>query len=696
MKPGRNDPCPCGSGKKYKKCCESKHLEATAARSADQRIEPQQRAAVPQSGTLTTSESARVAAMVQGGRYSELESFARQLIGRSARSGIAWKLLAFALARQGKDSLEASRNAATLLPDDAEAQCNLGNALRALGQSAEALESYRRAIHVAPKYAAAYNDLGSALVDLGRLDEGMASYRRAIETKADLAIAHANLGNVLRSLGNYAEAIECYRRVLAIQPGSAEAHTRIGDASVELGQPHEALVHYQLALEIRPDSLAALTNIGMVLRELGQIDAAEASYRRVLVLRPDQAELHLNLATILHLQGRNTEAEGCCAKALEIEPQLVAAIVFLAKLEVAKGQFARAEQLLGQAISIDPKSPEAWAAIPSLRKMRFDDAHWFTEAQQIADQRLAPRKEMHLRYAMGKYCDDTGNFAAAFDNFHRANELSKQLKPEHDRDELVRFVAAITRTFATTWSSRTRPNANMSSRPVFIIGMPRSGTTLAEQILASHPNVFGAGELTYWDRALRRFETLPAEAAEEEAIVALAGDYLQLLERLCAGAARVVDKMPANFLCIGLIRAALPNARVIHMRRNPIDTCLSIYFQDFESAYSYANDLDNLAHYYAQYLRIMRHWRSVLPAGAILDIPYEGLVAEQEKWSRTMLEFIGLPWDPGCMDFHLTHRTVNTVSNWQVRQKITRSSIERWRNYEAYVEPLRGLLKQGD
>jgi tetratricopeptide (TPR) repeat protein len=642
VKPGRNDPCTCGSGKKYKKCCESLHLE----RHTD----------VPQSGPLTAAETARVTALVNSGNYRELEACARLLIEGAAQSGVAWKLLAFALARQGRDSLEAWRNAATLLPGDAEAQCNLGNTLRSLGQPAEALESYRCALHVAPEYAAAYNDMGSALVDLGRLDEARTSFRRAIGIKADLAIAHTNLGNV----------------------------------SVELGQLREALVHYQRALEIRPDSLVALTNIGMVLRELGQIDDAEASYRRVLALKPDRAELHLNLATILHLQGRNTEAEDRCGKALEIDPRGVAALVFLAKLQVAKGQFTRAEQLLSQAISIDPKSPEARAAIPSLRKMRLEDAPWLAEAQQIADQRLSPRKEMHLRYAMGKYCDDTGNFAAAFDNFQRANELSKQLKPKHDRDQLVRRVDAIARTFDATWSSRGRSDANASCRPVFIVGMPRSGTTLAEQILASHPDVFGAGELTYWDRALTRVNA--AGHTEVGAVAALADDYLRLLEGLSTGAARVVDKMPANFLAIGLIHAALPHARIIHMRRNPIDTCLSIYFQDFESTYSYANDLESLAHYYEQYLRIMKHWGSVLPGGAILDVPYEGLVEDPEKWSRAMLELIGLPWTSACLDFHLTNRVVNTVSNWQVRQKINAASIERWRNYEDYVEPLRGLM----
>ena len=687
MKPGRNDPCPCGSGKKYKKCCESKQLEASAARSA----ELQRHNAVTQSATLTDSERARVAALVRSEKFPELEAFARLLVGRSRSSGSAWKLLGFALARQGKDSVEAFRNTVSLLPTDPEAHCNLGNALRALGQSAEAMNSLGRAIELAPGNAAAHNDLGSALADLGRLDEAVASYRRALDLKADFAQAHSNMANVLLSLGEYEQAIESYRKALVLQPSSAEVHAGIGSASLAIGQLPEALAHYQTALEIRPDLMAALGNIGTVLRELGQNDAAETNYRRALALKPDEATLHLNLAMILRLQGRNVEAEDSCRRALEIDPQLVAATVFLARLQAARGLFDEAERLLWQAISLRPKSPEAWATIPSVRKMTREDARWLAGAQQIVDQRLPPREEMRLRYALGKYFDDTKDFAAAFGNFHRANQLTRQLRPAYDRAKLVESVDEVIRTFDESFLTRRRPDASTSRQPVFIVGMPRSGTTLAEQILASHPDVFGAGELPYWRGALARFPALAAERTEAGAIASLADEYLRLLENLSATAARVVDKNLANFLAVGLIRAALPNARIIHMRRDPVDTCLSIYFHDIGPTHLYANDLEDLAHYFAQYLRMMKHWRSAPGADGILEVPYEKLVADQEAWSRTMVEFVGLPWDPRCMDFHLTDRVVNTVSNWQVRQKINKSSMGRSRAYEAYVEPLLGL-----
>jgi hypothetical protein len=224
--------------------------------------------------------------------------------------------------------------------------------------------------------------------------------------------------------------------------------------------------------------------------------------------------------------------------------------------------------------------------------------------------------------------------------------------------------------------------------------MPRSGTTLAEQILASHPSVFGAGELPYWNNASWAYESSRLNVETSQRTPGeLGNDYLRVLEGMSIDALRVVDKMPGNFLHLGLIHAALPRARIIHMRRNPIDTCLSIYFQNFTTRHSYANDLGDLAHYYSEYRRVMEHWRSVLPANAILDLPYEELVEDQETWSRNMVQFIDLPWDPRCLEFHRTGRTVNTASLWQVRQQISRTSVARWRNYEKFVGPLRPLLQ---
>jgi hypothetical protein len=281
-----------------------------------------------------------------------------------------------------------------------------------------------------------------------------------------------------------------------------------------------------------------------------------------------------------------------------------------------------------------------------------------------------------------------GDYTQAFANFRRANELTKLQRPDNSR-RFTQGVDLIIHAHPREWLSGGSADANPSERPVFIVGMPRSGTSLAEQILASHPEVFGAGELSFWNGAARTLAASRANGGNDRtALRRLADDYVRSLNRWSPDARRVVDKMPANFLHLGAIHAALPNARIIHMRRDPLDTCLSIYFQNFGTEHFYASDLDDLAHYYTEYRRVMEHWRSTLPPDGLLEVPYEALVESPEAWSRRMLEFVGLTWDPKCLEFHATPRTVNTFSKWQVRQRISRSSVGRWRNYEKFLGPL--------
>ena len=254
------------------------------------------------------------------------------------------------------------------------------------------------------------------------------------------------------------------------------------------------------------------------------------------------------------------------------------------------------------------------------------------------------RHEINLRYAIGKYFDDVQDYEQAFGSYRLANELTRRFGARYDRQLLTRSVDRMTAMFDREWLRRSRLAAIRSERPVFIVGMPRTGTTLAEQILASHPAVFGAGELPFWNDA--------AAAHDSGTLDALAEEYLRQLADLSGDALRVVDKMPANYANLGLIHAALPGARIIHMQRNPIDTCLSIFFQNFSISHAYANDLDDLAHYYAEYLRVMQHWHTTLPPGTILDVKYEGLlVTEPEVWSRKMLTSSVCPGTPAAWIF---------------------------------------------
>ena len=631
---------------------------------------------------------------LQAGRYLDVESKARELIDRHPNCGAIWQILGVALTMQGKDALVASEKAAELLPDDTVAHNNLGNALGRAGRLDEAIASYRRALALEPSFAEAHNNLGNALLDLGRLDEAEASCRRAIELRLNYAEAHHSLGNVLLARGQVRAAAASYRRALELQPNFADAHNHLGNALFDLGRLEEAMASYRRALTLKPDCSEAYNNLGSVLRGIGQLEEAMACFRRAIALKKDFAEAHGNLAIALRLLGRTAEAEVSCRRALEINPQAAPTIAVLAESCADQGRFAEAEGLFKRAISAEPELPEAWAGIARMRRLSETDSAWLAEAQRIAGRSLPPRKEAHLRYAIGKYFDDVGDFAQAFSNFRRANDLRKQCRPPYDGCELTQAVDRIIQSQDRPWLTRTRNHLISSERPVFIVGMLRSGTTLVEQIIASHPAAYGAGELPFWTAASAA-HTSPQPDAEVGGIAVrkLAEDYLRLLQRSSPEALRVVDKMPSNFLSLGLIHAALPNARIIHMRRNPIDTCLSIYFQHFETALSYANDLGDLAHYYTEYRRLMKHWQMTLPKDAMLDVAYEELVEEPEASTRKILTFIGLPWDPHCLEFHLTPRTVITASKWQVRQKISTASVGRWRNYEKFLGPLLNLMK---
>jgi tetratricopeptide (TPR) repeat protein len=595
--------------------------------------------------------------LLESGRHAELESAVLALLTQRPLEGVLWQWLAVAQRAQGKDALPPLQRAVELMPQSAPAHNNLGNGFAGAGRHQEAVASYRRALQLEPAFPEACNNLGNVLLELGQHAEAAAAFRRAVEHRPDYAEAWSQWGSAARASGQLSEAEAHYHRALQLNPQLAEAHY----------------------------------GLGVVLRDLDRLDEAVASYRRALSLSPDDADLHRDLAVALRLQGSTDEAEAGARHALTLQADSAPTIVVLADICADRGRFADAERLLQRALALDAANPEALAALAGLRPMTPSDAGWLRQVQSIAASGLPPRREVPLRYALGKYYDDMGETGQAFAQFQRANELTRRYRAPHDRQQLTRAIDACV---ATLPEHMPVAAAGVpTGRAVFIVGMARSGTSLAEQILASHPQVFGAGELIDWSRAATRWQAALARGdAGDPLLHALRDAYLRRLEALAPDALRVLDKMPANFQHLGLIRRALPDARIIHMQRHPLDTCLSIYFQHFEATHSYANDLDDLVHAYGEYRRVMRHWRRVLPADRLLEVPYEGLVDNAELWTRRMLEFIGLPWDPRCLAFEHTERIVLTASRWQVRQRLNRSSIGRWNRYQAYLAPLQALM----
>jgi tetratricopeptide (TPR) repeat protein len=568
----------------------------------------------------------------------------------------------------------------------------LGNALFELGQYDQAIECYRSALEIGPDIATLHSNLANALRKLGRLTEAVACCGRAIALDPALKEAHNILGLALASRGEFEEALACYRRALALDAGYVDAVNNLGNALRDLGERRESLAYYSRAVELDPSRAESHCNLGNALFEMQRIGEAAQSYTKALELKPEYGAAHLSLSMALRMQGRADEALLSCEAALAINPDYPEAVALLGELKADRGQFADAQALFQRAISLDPDFPFAYFNVAMHRKMTNDDAAWLNRVEALLRRPLPLRHEISLRYALGKYHDDIKQFEQAFHQYRKANELTKRNGLVYDAAKLTLHVDQIIADFPAATVRGAQQHGHASQRPVFIVGMPRSGTSLTEQILASHPSVFGAGEVVFWDGAYESFrQGVLTGVTAADLIPGIAADYLDRFAQLSDSALRVVDKMPPNFMNLGLIHAAFPHARIIHMRRHPIDTCLSIYFQYFLNTHPYANDLDNLLHYYREYSRIMDHWRRTLPAAALLEIPYESLTADQEFWSRRLVDFVGLPWDPKCLDFHQTDRVVITASKWQVRQRIHTASSGRWKNYQRFVGPLMPL-----
>jgi tetratricopeptide (TPR) repeat protein len=500
-------------------------------------------------------------------------------------------------------------------------------------------------------------------------------------------------GNKFLEQGAHAEAAALYEEAVGLDPSHAEALNNLGTALSHLGRYEEAEQCFRGSTAIKPNYADAHGNLGNLLRQKADLVGAEVSLRQALKLRPNFPEARINLGLTLTFLGRLRDARACFAKVLKKAARNVQALHGMGQLDALEGRFEEAEAVFKRIIELDPKMPAAWASLAGTRKMTNADGEWFRSAEAIAAKAIHPLEEANLRFSMGKYCDDVKDFPRAFENFRRGNELLRTAAQDFDRKERSHLIDELIRVYARESISTIGAAGSTSTKPVFVVGMPRSGTSLAEQIIASHPAVYGAGELHFWAPLIAK-EMGPTQGIlSETARLEVAKKYLHLLDSFSPSASRVIDKAPVNSDFLGPIYSVFPNARVIYMQRDPIDTCLSCYFQQFLPGINFAFDLADLTHYYREHRRIMAHWRAVLPPGFILDVPYEELVADQETWSRKMLDFIGLEWNPRVLEFQTTQRQVVTASAWQVRQKIYRSSVARWRNYEKFIGPLKALQK---
>jgi tetratricopeptide (TPR) repeat protein len=548
------------------------------------------------------------------------------------------------------------------------------------------VQMIRQAIAINPKEAAYHSNLGTILQAQGKLDDAAACFERALVLKPDWAEVHSNLGNVLQTQGRLDDAAACQERGLALKPGCAEVWSNLGNIRHAQGRIDDAVACYERALAIKPHYVDAHNNLGTSLLSQDRIDEAVSHYERALVLQPDYAAAHNNLGNALSKQDRVEEAQAHYERAIVLKPDYANAYNNLGNVFKEEGKFDDAMAHYGRAIAIRPDYAEAHLNRSEIKSFRRGDDDLAALEALAGARDLSGDKALYIHFALAKALEDAGDYGEAFEHLRLGNAL-KRAQVDYKEKSVLALFEGISSVFDRGLLDRFEQQGDPSSVPVFVVGMPRSGSTLIEQILSSHPQIHGAGELTILEHMEAGYpESVPT--LDGDALRQLGQSYIGRLPALGVGKIRIVDKLLGNFLRIGLIRLMLPNARIIHSMRNPIDTCVSCYFKLFNTGLYFTYDLAELGRYYLGYTRLMDHWRSVLPPGAMLDVAYEDVVEDLEGQARRLIDFCGLPWDDRCISFHKSTRPVRTASAVQVRQPLFRSSLERWRRYESQLGPL--------
>ncbi|MCF6118492.1 sulfotransferase [Mesorhizobium muleiense] len=491
-----------------------------------------------------------------------------------------------------------------------------------------------------------------------RLDEAQDLCLRVLERTPNHPLALYILGTIYLGYDDE-RALRYFARAVGEEPKNPYYHLSLGEAYVKVSEYAPAIKHMQYALELQPGLIEALCALGRTYTAFDKPDMALPLYEKALKINRDHPKVRAGLASALSGLGRMDEAA------------------------------AYLKQAIARRIGV----PAAYNDLVQTRNFTEEPEELQSILRELGNPKLGSEGAQQLHHAAGKVLNDLKRYDEAFDHFNKAKQASGQ---RFDIDLYRRWVDSMIETFTPDFLAARAGYGNPSEAPVFVVGMPRSGTTLTEQICASHPDVHGAGELSKLRRVANAIGLRTSSAGDlsqpitsitEVLSRTLAEEHLSYLRERAPAALRVVDKTPHNFELIGLIGLLFPNARIIHCRRDAIDNCVSCFVLNFSEAHSYNTDLKTLGLYYREYDRLMRHWNEVFP-GLIFENRYETLVDDQEAQSRRLIDYLGLPWDDACLRFFDRDGSVNTPSRWQVRQPIYRSSVKRWKNYENEIQPL--------
>jgi tetratricopeptide (TPR) repeat protein len=694
----------------------------------------------PDTQTLTAEQALMHAEQYRrAGRLGEAEDLARRVLAGKPQSAEAEHLLGIIAHQSGKlaEAIEHVRRAVEIDPDSALYHANLGEMYRLSGRPDLAAGAARRALEITPDYPGALSNLGIALYEQQQYQEALGCYDRAIALDPNFTDAISNRGNALRALKSLPEAEASYRRALELNPRFAQAWNNLGTTLRELKRPEAAEDAYRKALAENPNDPDTLDNLALAVKDLDRLDEAAGLLQRALTIETRDPKLYLHLGSVLLEQSKADAAAAALERALALKPDqhdainlmgrvafergdLVAAIEHYRRALALKNDLADAWNNMGnalkelgrldeaqaaflKAIELDPSNTGVYVNLADSKKFAAGDPH--LEAMQALErgENLSPTERMQLDFALGKAYGDLKDHARAFEHLVQAN-ARKRAQIAYDEAAIGSLFDRIERVFTPALLKQKAHDGDPSHLPIFVIGMPRSGTTLVEQILASHPEVHGAGELKVLDDIANTVpgagasrlpypEFLPA--LDAASLRQIGARYVAALKTLAPGASRagerrrrVTDKMPSNFFFAGLIHLALPNAPIIHTVRDPVDTCVSCFSKLFTAEQNHTYDLAELGRYHRRYQRLMAHWHQVLPAGRILDVRYEDVVADLEGQARRIVAHCGLEWDPRCLAFHETERPVRTASATQVRQPIYSSAVGRSRVYQPFLGPL--------
>jgi len=624
----------------------------------------------------------------------------------------AWNTMGLLAHEQGhlRDAETAYREAIRLRPDHASAHINLGSTLQALGRLDDAAESLRRANRLEPNNAAALTNLGQVLIEMGDvdlLDEAEKLCRRAVAVAPELTQAINSLGNVFRLQGRLEDAMSCYRRALALDPVRAMPCHNIGKLLQQRGRYDEAAYWFEQSQVPKHDPARYHANYGSLWAAREQYDESARCYRLALVHAPDSAEAHQGLGDALLEQGRLDEAETCFREVMRLDPSRPSPWVSLARLLAERGQFELSCQAARQALARRPNLTDAYIQLARNLKGRLPVTDVQAMEGMLNQTYLPDDSRSLLLFGLAGILDEQGEYNQAAARLETANALQASARAARGQldqpDQHSRFIDRIIAAFTPDLIARGHGWGEPDPRPVFVVGLPRSGTTLIEQILASHPKVHGMGELPDVRRVFQSLPELVGRPSADpcDALIALdpisaraaSHRYLDRLNALTPPmAARVVDKMLDNIELLGLIALLWPSARMIVSRRDLRDVAVSCWQTGFASI-RWANDIEQIARRFADYQRLLDYWTRTKVI-EWLDVSYENLVRDVEGQSRRLIDFLGLEWDPVCLQPHLTRRVVRSASLVQVRQPVHSQSVGRWKNYESLLQPLFQALER--